>query len=612
MNNIAEGLSNAQMPSGAFAGRDGRESALVTANIVSCLNQLSGDEHIAKIKKSAVAWLIGKKNEQWLIDENLGVNFLALTAVFENDKNAFDGGALARILMTLSSAEEKEGGPYFSGINSENKIIDLGVNAAIARFLFLHEVELPELTKLFDAAVEAKNFSSEIFTDEYFVIYLLADFYRRERADKLSKYVISQIREKHPNSSDDKLLAFVSLFRLGATAEILREAADTLSVSKILFDDNLNLVGEENMFATPEYFVALCLEASAITERVLKPDSKSVKNYDTASDEEEKYMMELILDKAEKRFANLNGGMREIAIREIKKTISQNPDKQMSLMAYCMKRALGKNGRKISDDIVAEMGLANIFYWTAFIIYDNFWDVDEEADPRTLPTANLYARHYSNFFHALLPERTGFREFFRELMDNLDAANTWETTYCRTKVAGNRFVIPDYLPDYGDYEMKFCPASGHALGPVAMLYILGFNEDSSEVNNLLDYFRHYLIAMQINDDAHDWEEDMARGHLSTVAVMLLEDFKHKYPGVREIDLVDDKESLRQIFWFKTIKRACETAVRHTDKSRLALHAMKTLENFVPLEQYIDITETAAKKALKEQKMSVEFLGEFGG
>ncbi|MFA5127732.1 MAG: hypothetical protein WC457_01880 [Patescibacteria group bacterium] len=607
MNNIANRLSNAQMPSGAFAGNDGQESVIITAGILLFLNRLSDDGDIARIKKGAGSWLLSKRNEQWLVDKNLGVNFLALTAVFENDKNIFDGTALAKILVALSSSEAKEGGPYFSELNSENKKIDLGVNAAIARFLFLHEVELPELTGLFATAMETKVFSSEIFADEYYVIYLLAGFYRGERADKLFEHVLAQIRGRHLDSPFDKLLAFVSLFHLGATPELLRESAEILNLAEILSNDNLNPIGEKNLFVTPELFLALCITANETMEKqagLIKDETNG------APDDQEKFIMELILEKAEKRFANLVGGMKEIAWREITKTISQNPDRQMSLMPYCMKQALGKNGRKISDDTVAEMGLANIFYWTAFIIYDNFWDVDEEADPRTLPTANLYARHYSNFFHSLLPERTGFREFFRELMDNLDAANTWETTYCRTKVAGNHFVVPDFLPDYGDYEMKYRPASGHALGSAAMLYMLGYNEDSSEVKNLLDYFRYYLIAMQINDDAHDWEEDMARGHLSTVVVMLLEDFKQKYPGIREIDLVEDKESLRQIFWFKTIKRACETAVHFTNKSRLALHTMKTLENFAPLERYIDITEAAAQKALKEQKMSVEFLGEF--
>ena len=103
---------------------------------------------------------------------------------------------------------------------------------------------------------------------------------------------------------------------------------------------------------------------------------------------------------------------------------------------------------------------------------------------------------------------------------------------------------------------------------------------------------------------------MARGHLSTAVVMLLEEFKKEFHGMTEIDLIDDKENLRRIFWFKTIKPLCERAVRYAEKSRVALHAMKTIENSAPLEKYINLTESAAQRALDEQRKSVEFLDEF--
>jgi hypothetical protein len=254
------------------------------------------------------------------------------------------------------------------------------------------------------------------------------------------------------------------------------------------------------------------------------------------------------------------------------------------------------------------MGLANIFFWSAFIIYDNFWDCDEEAQPSVLPVGNLFARHYTDFFDSLCGKE--FNGLFHRLMDKLDEANNWETLYCRTKVENGGFVIPESLPDYGNYESKFQPSSGHILGPVAMLFMFGFDADSAEVHSLTDYFRNYLIAMQINDDAHDWLEDMQRGHLSTVVVMLLEDWHTEYPGIKKIDLQADLEKLQKLFWFKTITRSSQTVLAHTDKARKALRSMKTIENFEPFEHYIIQNENVANKALAEQKKSIEFLKEF--
>ena len=318
---------------------------------------------------------------------------------------------------------------------------------------------------------------------------------------------------------------------------------------------------------------------------------------------EDNLMIAKIVEVARDRFKNLDDDFKTIALEEIDRTLKKNKDKQMSLMAYYFKLALGKNGAMISDDFVSEAGLANIFYWTAFIIYDDFWDEDDKAIPRILPAANLYARHYTNFY-SQDPE---FRIFFHNLMDKLDAANTWETIYCRTKVINSKFIIPDQLPEYGNYDLKFYPASGQILGPMAMLVKAGFTLESPEATDLANYFRNYLIAMQINDDAHDYIEDMERGHLSTVVVMLLKDWKTKYPEQKEIDLVTDLKKLQELFWFKTIKTACELAVDYTTKSREALAKLHFLENPAPLAHFIDIAENVAQSALNEQQKSLDFL-----
>ena len=334
-----------------------------------------------------------------------------------------------------------------------------------------------------------------------------------------------------------------------------------------------------------------------------KKNMEQSKNTGSFTAEESK-IMGIIYKKFDERMAIFSPELRSTARSAIDKTISGNRDKQMSLMSFYTRQALGKRGEQILDEIVAEMGLANIFFWTAFIIYDDFWDEDEAAQPKLLPIANIFARHYINYFTTLLPQDSGFPDFFHQIMDNLGVANFWETQYCRTKIEDSVFYIPKILPDYADYENKFRPASGHVLGPVAMLMLLGYKIDSPEVKNFIDYFRHYLIAMQINDDAHDWEEDIRRGHISTVVDMLLLDFGRKE---EIIDLEKDLSELKKVFWFKTIKKAAEIAISHTEKSRQALKNMGVFENTAPLERIINISENIAKKALTEQAESINFL-----
>jgi hypothetical protein len=327
---------------------------------------------------------------------------------------------------------------------------------------------------------------------------------------------------------------------------------------------------------------------------------------------EEQEVMDRIRAVAKERFADFPKEFRGFALECMERTIAGNKDKQMSLMSYYTRQSLGKKARKISDKMIAEMGLANIFFWAAFIIYDDFWDEDEAANPRVLPVANLYARHYVDFFSSLLPERTGFHDFYHKIMDNLDSANNWETLHCRAEVRGSKFIIPERLPDYGDYEFKFRPASGHIVGPVAILLQIGYKMDSVEVKNFISYFKNYLIAMQINDDSHDWEEDLRRGHLSTVVAELLKDYKEKHPNKKEIDLDAELLELKKIFWFTTISKMAQVAIKHTKRSRKALRSITAFEDTSPLERFVTITENVAKLALDEQEKTVDFLHSYHG
>jgi len=535
-----------QRKDGSFFLEGNSDVLMSTAFALFCLNDTAETPVIKETKERAVNFLLQKKNKDWIFCDDIGTNFLILSALAGYNPELIDGFAMAKILKVLTSVEVDEGGPYYSDIKKQNQKIDIGTNIIIAYFLSLQDVELPNLNSLIESAIENYNFDSKLFGYIYSVIYFLSTFYKGDKKEKLINFILNKKDER--NSQVDIWLA--------------ESALENLKTQK-----------------------------NNLVPQVIK-------------DPEEIRIMELILKTAENKFSTLPDDAKKIALREIQKTIKGNRDGQMSLMAYYFKKALGKNGEKFSDNFIAEMGVANTFFWTAFIIYDDFWDEDEAANPQILPIANLYARHYVDFFDFVLPENTGFRSFFHKLMDSLDVANTWENIHCRAKVDGSKFFIPEKLPEYGEYEFKFRPASGHILGPVAMLVSLGYNLESAEVKSIISYFRNYLIAMQINDDAHDWEEDLKRGHISTVVDILLRDLNWQK---EYIDLDKDLEELRKVFWFKTISKAEQLALSYAEKSKQALLSVKIFENLAPLEKFININKIVAEKALKEQKLSVDFL-----
>lgn len=486
--------------------------------------------------------------EQWIKSDNLLFVFLNAAETAERYPNTITGADLARLLNILARAEIKEGGPYRSFLGGGENNIDIATNAAIAYFLSRQKVTLPELDMLIEKAIVNYNFHSIFFASDIPTIYIISKFYNGPQKKILADYV-----RDYPCLNDaDQKLALEAILTLTKPAHI-----------------------------KPDFFTA-----------------------------DEGRIMEMIMDMAGSRFAAFPNDFRKAATARIEETIRGNQDKQMPLMPYYTKIALGRRGRAISDQTVARIGLANVFFWTAFIIYDDFWDNDEKARPPLLPVANLLARHYTGFYRNLYRELNGHSGAFDRIMDDLDAANNWETSQCRFKIENGEFRIPELLPDFGDYELKYRPAAGHILGPAALFCQMGLDWNSDELKNLIAYFKNYLIAMQINDDMHDWFEDLRRGHLTTVTAMLLVDWRKKYPGIKKIDLQADLEKLQKLFWFKTIKRASQTVLDYTGKSRHALRSLKIIENFEPLERYTVLNENVAKKALAEQEMSIEFLKEF--
>jgi len=61
------------------------------------------------------------------------------------------------------------------------------------------------------------------------------------------------------------------------------------------------------------------------------------------------------------KIKDLDVEIKNFAMERIQKTIKGNQDKQMYLMAYYCRKALGKGGEVFSDDSIAKLGLANTF-----------------------------------------------------------------------------------------------------------------------------------------------------------------------------------------------------------------------------------------------------------
>lgn len=613
MNSYAEKIAVGQKKDGSFADSDSIESVFFTSLILGCLNRCGEAPEIKIIRQKSADFLFSQKNKDWIFSKSVNINFCALSALAGYNKGVINAEAVAKILKKLIQIESKEGGPYYSYFDSNGKItdknIDLAANSVIAGFLYSLEVELPNLNDLVEAAIGNSNFTADFYVSDYPVIYSISQFYKGDKKNKLIELILAKKdRDKHWGNPLNSAMSMSSLFNLGCSVEKIGSELDHL---KNLDEEELSKPYplKKNEFSTAELNFAFYLEAMSKfgKENNYKNIGGHSGSHEEILDKAEEKMFKSILKLAEERFSVISPAIKGIAFEEIKKTIKGNHDKQMSLMPFWFKEALGKRAEKISDDSVARLGLMNIFFWTAFIIYDDFWD--EEGIPKILPIANLFTRDFIGFFRGLFPGDSEFNLFFLRLMDDLDSGNTEILINFRSKAEGGRIKIPEVIPDYGDYRIVYEPSSAHILGPVAIFYELGYGLNTEEVRDLIGYFKNYLIAMQINDDIYDWEEDLRRGHLSTVAVMLLNDLERKGG---QIDITRDIDELKKVFWLKTLPKACKIVIEHTERSRQSLKRISILENPAPLDNLIDMIENAARTALEEQKYTSDFLKAYQG
>lgn len=587
-------------------------SVTQVALILFHLNKSSVEtEKIENLKQRLFKQLMQMKQTDWVFAcksgakiTHMGFLISIIDAISEYNSKVIDGNAIAKILHIFTSTEAREGGPYYSFYKDKSdREIDLSVNVVINNFLMSQNVELENLHNLIETAIEFNNYKSPFLHYESITLYLISLNYKGAQKQKLIDYILSK-RDKNGIWENPYYTSLMvsSLLRLGLAKEKYTEAIEYLKKTDLKKDHEAFPIfmlstseKEITEFNCPDILTAATLiEAlSLLEEEEEEEDDEDAK--------EEKEMENKIIKLAKKRFSYLYGDIQNIALEMIMYTIDNNMDKQMLLMPYYFKKALGKKGEKFSDELITQLGLANLFYWTAFIIYDDF--IDEEGDPKNLPSANVFAREFTTIFNNILPNNKKFQKYFHRLMDKLDSANTWETVYGRTKVENNKVTIPRKIPNYNDYEVAFEPASANILGPVVMMLMLGYDLKSSEIKNLTEYFRGYLIAMQLNDDAHDWEEDLACGQISTVVAMLLDKFREQ----ETIDLKKDKEKLKEIFWHYTIVEAGQTAVKFCQESQEALNSISTIEEPKYLEKFIKLSQNVALEALEEQKKSIDFI-----
>lgn len=600
-------------------------SVFPSALILSCLKNLNQNPKVNQIETNLVSFLMKQKSEYWSFNywarqseeakkmpypDDLDDTFCALSALYSHDPRLINGSAMAKIVTILTMTEEKEGGPYHTWIVPENsdkvwKDVDLAVNSNIAYFLYQNNVSLPHIQELIEKHIAANKYSSPYYPSIYPVIYFISRFYQGVKVEKIRSFILSyQDKDKKWGNPLYTALALLSLINLNTPVNALEKSFQYLlqnqqsdgswEATAFCFDP---AIGRKKYYAgSPALSTAFCLAAISLytSKKYQKtaPQKKAKTPTFATISKEEKEIEQQIITLSRKRFFLLGKDLRRQALLFLKKIIKKDAKKEIVLLPYFFQRSLGKNAEKIPKQIIIDLCKANLCGWMAYTIYDDIMDNEGSAD--FLPVANVCLREATILLSNILPSSADWQIFLRKHIDLMESANCWESLHCR--LGSNRNLVPYYKNLAYLAERSI----GHALGPAAILFYLGRESSSPEVKSLMNFFNHYLIARQLNDDAHDWEKDLQRGQINSVSQILLK--KNK----KEMNIKNSAE-LQKEFWRKVAPKVCVLILRHTKSASQNLDSNNLIIEKEILKNLVASIENSTKNTLKEQQQTMEFL-----
>lgn len=293
--------------------------------------------------------------------------------------------------------------------------------------------------------------------------------------------------------------------------------------------------------------------------------------------------------------AKVEGQLSRQLSKSVKRILEAKMSSEIVMISSYISELLGI---KIQHKVKMDLAMANVYVWIAYSIYDDFYD--DEGTIEELPLANYCARKAYGLFMAACPSKRS-KETVADAFLRMDTANLRELNECRAHVSSTSIEYA-LLPGYRRNTMLADRAYAHILGP---LIVSGYQSSSTVEarKSLRESLESFLIARQLNDDIHDWQEDLANGHLSPVVCSLLR-ANGRRSGTFDIEALNTE--LEAYWWEKGLEKSCREALRYADKSLEYASSFRSTKNNGFLLLVTDLKE-AMHASIQIHKRSKEFL-----
>lgn len=612
-------ISRSSPDPGDFSGASEYACTFPAAIILQALAEDRTTDVLA-MKRKAAEYLSAERNEHGSINywkrgseqavklrvpDDLDATFCALGGILLDDPARLGGGDLAKAAILLTATEVQEGGPYRTWLVPSDapeiwRDVDPAVNANVAFFLRLNDVSLDGLNAFLETCIASDMYTSPYYPSYHTVAYFIARAHRGPMQGRLREYLFSKRdRDGGWGNPIETALCLSALIEAGGTREDVTPVLERLErftpeemCTAYAFCIDPAIGGKRYFCGSSALTAALCLEALMRAGR-LSTDRA------VAAEPSEDPSVQVVRRRI---WEHVNGDIDPATAERIRGVDGRG---NISLLPLRFRDALGDRGAQVSDALVEELGAANLCGWAAYTVYDDI--LDGEGDPQAVPAADLCLKKAMDIFTSVLPQ-TPFTAISKDVIVRIDAANAWEASVCRAKIAEGVLQIPP-LPDYGDYGMLADRSFGHALGPLAVLLAAGFSAESKEIREVTAFFRQYIIARQLDDDAHDWEDDLLSGSLTPPVCALLR--RRVDTGSTGIPLDGSLSELQKVFWLEVAPEICQEILKQTKQARESIARLNGLVHVDFTERLLGPIEASARKGLSERDAAMKFLQAYG-
>lgn len=541
--------------------------------------------------------------------DDLDDTFLALSALALQDSSRLSPGALASVANLLFETEVQPGGPYKTWLMEQaaDKVwqdVDVAVNANIMYFMRLQGITLPGLDNFIEQAITKNQLESPYYPPMQPVLFYIARGYKGKAQSQLRQLVEARQAELLGSTPHETALTLTTLLHLGASPGDYESAVEYLKKSQLPDGswpaEPMCIGPRKSPSCAPALTTALCLEALTMydNQRLNEHVNRGKRGKDNEY-EAIRTQLSTMVDAIEQP------DLRHELQAQFAKMYAYDKDKQIILLPQFVAKAF-----KISPspEVAQDLAKASMLGWIAYTIYDDF--LDGEGKEKALPAAIFAQRQLLAILRETLSDNKAFQMEVDAIMNAMDGASAWEVMHCRGRVEKGRFYI-DQLPEYGEFAHLARRSFGHAIAGLGVLYGAKLDDQDRKIQALRDFFYHYIIARQLNDDAHDWEEDLASGHVNPVGALILRKWltvSHKRTLAKGV-YIRNKKALQLLLWSEgVIDEVCAQVSEHSQAARQALlNAGISEEDAQGLLGLLRDPEIAAKKALKTRDEAIEFI-----